>query len=165
MQVITSPKAGDQFDLPAEIFDKTDRRGTAWTMRKGLSWHSKIDHVHNVLPEPHVEVNHPTAAEFLKFEYFVSYDPYTFYSFAAGMSGVISIVHPIANVTKQDWAKGTYVGEYFKQKGGDVPGIAYGWSEKEIQHANHTMRELHELMLNVRKWGRETTVERCARDW
>lgn len=164
LQVITSPKAGDQFDLPAEIFDKTDRRGTAWTMRKGLSWHSKIDHVHNVLPEPHVEVNHPTAAEFLKFEYFVSYDPYTFYSFAAGMSGVISIVHPIANVTKQDWAKGTYVGEYFKQKGGDVPGIAYGWSKKEIRHANHTMRELHEFMLNVRKWGRETTVERFARD-
>ena len=80
------------------------------------------------------------------------------------MSGVISIVHPIANVTKQDWAKGTYVGEYFKQKGYDVPGIAYGWSEKEIQHANHTMRELHEFMLNVRKWGRETTVERFARD-
>ena len=70
LQVITSPKAGDQFDLPAEIFDKTDRQGTALMMRKGLSWHSKIDHVHNVLPEPHVEVNHPTAAEFLKFEYF-----------------------------------------------------------------------------------------------
>ena len=164
LQVITNPKAGDQFDLPAEIFNKTDRQGTAWTMRKGKEWHSEIEYYHIVLPEPHTEVKMPEAVDFLRFEYFVSYDPYTFYSFAAGMAGVISIVHPIANVTKQEWAEGTYVGEYLKEKGGYLPGIAYGWSKKEIEHAKQTMWELHEFMLNVRKWGRETTVERFARD-
>ena len=52
--------------------------------------------------------------------------------------------------------------EYLKETGGDVPGIAYGWSEEEIEYATRTMPELRAFMLNVRKWGKglqETAID------
>ena len=52
--------------------------------------------------------------------------------------GAISIVYPVENVTKEEWALGTYVGEYLRENGGEVPGIAYGWSDEEIEYANRT---------------------------
>ena len=164
LQVITNPKEGDEFDLGAAVFSNTGRQGTAWTLRKGEHWHANIDYVHERLPEPHVQHDSPTAASLVNFEYFVSYDPYTFYSYEAAMAGAISIVHPLENVSKKEWALGTYVGEYLKETGGDVPGIAYGWSEEEIEYAKRTMPELRAFMLNVRKWGKEKTVERFAKD-
>jgi UDP-sugar transporter A1/2/3 len=164
LQVITNPKEGDEFDLGAAVFSNTGRQGTAWTLRKGEHWHANIDYVHERLPEPHVQHDQPTAASLVNFEYFVSYDPYTFYSYEAAMAGAISIVHPLENVSKKEWALGTYVGEYLKETGGDVPGIAYGWSEEEIEYAKRTMPELRAFMLNVRKWGKEKTVERFAKD-
>ena len=115
-------------------------------------------------PEPHVEHDSPTAASLVNFEYFVSYDLYTFHSYEAAMAGAISLVHPLENLSKKEWALGTYVGEYLKETGGDVPGIAYGWSEEEIEYAKRTMPELRAFMWNVRKWGKEKTVERFARD-
>ena len=164
LQVITSPKEGDEYDLPAEIFNSTNRQGTAWTLRKGNKWHSNIDYIHKRLPEPTVKMNNLTPDKLQKYEYFVSYDPYTFYSYAAAMSGVVSIVHPIANVTKEEWAFGTYVGEYLKENGGGVPGVAYGWNDEEVLYARRTMPDLRGFMMNVRKWGKEKTVERFARD-
>jgi len=164
LQVITNPKDGDEFDLPVEVFNKTNRQGTVWTYRKADLWHKHTNLIHKKLPKPHVEDKAPTSKVFQQFEYFVSYDPYTFYSYAAAMSGAISIVHPLANLTKKEWAVGTYVGEYLKENGGDVPGIAYGWSKKEIEYAKQTMPELRHFMMNVRAWGKESTVERFARD-
>jgi len=175
LQVITSPKEGDQYDLPEEIFYKVDRQGTAWTRRKGHKFHSSIDYFLSMvktLPGPIIELGidvHGVAKDFTvdnlqKYEYFVSYDPYTYYTYTAAMSGVVSIVHPIANMTKEDWAFGTYVGEYLKAHGGSVPGIAYGFSNEEIEYARSTMSELRGFMMKVRKWGKETTVERFARD-
>lgn len=170
LQVVTGPKANDLFDVsPATIFNRKDRNGTTWTLRKGNTIHPEINYIHSSLPGPHRELKRGGAffedcLLFLQSEYFVSYDPFTFYTYAAGMLGAISIVHPIANVSKKDWAEVSYVGEYLKEVGGDVPGVAYGWSAEEIEHANRTKGGLHEFMLNVRKWGVETTVERFARD-
>lgn len=165
LQVITSPMEGDQFDLPPATFSNiTNRNGTAWIVRKAEIWHHEIDYIHRRLPEPHHKLVNPTVAELQQYEYFVSYDPYTFYSYSAAMSGALSIVLPIANVTKKEWALGTYVGEYLKENIGDVPGIAYGLSDEEIEYARRTMPNLRQFMMNVRKWGKETTVPRFIRD-
>lgn len=164
LQVITNPKSGDEFDLPMKALESAERQGTAWTMRKGTKWHPEIDHIHLKLPGPHVEVQHLGAVDFLKFEFFVSYDPYTFYSFAAAMSGAVSVVYPLSQVSKQDWAEGTYVGEYMKETGKELPGIAYGINKTELAYANHTQSELRDFMLKVRHWGRTVTVPRFLED-
>ena len=65
--------------------------------------------------------------------------------------GAISIVYPVENVTKEEWALGTYVGEYLRENGGEVPGIAYGWSDEEIEYANRTKWELRSFLLKVRR--------------
>jgi len=166
LQVITNPKEGDEYDLPPSIFQKPDRNGTAWMVRKGHRWHSQIDNIHEQLPEPRQFLPYPSPEDLMQYEYFVSYDPYSFYSYAAAMLGSVSIVYPIEGVAKKEWELGTYVGEYLKENGGDVdvPGIAYGMSDEEIKYARETMPQLRDFMMKVRRWGREKTVERFARD-
>mmetsp|Transcript_45901 Transcript_45901/g.111190 ORF Transcript_45901/g.111190 Transcript_45901/m.111190 type:complete len:416 (+) Transcript_45901:142-1389(+) len=169
LQVISNPKEGDRFDLyhqQSEVSNNTDhRQGTAFVVRKGSRWHKNMDRFHRRLPEPHRELKKFDDAVLRKFEYFVSYDPYTFYSFSAAMLGAISIVHPLDNTTKQDWAEGTYVGEYLKAKRLDnVPGIAYGPVKAEIDFAKETMPKLREFLMEVRHWGKTETVGRFARD-
>jgi len=164
LQVITNPKPGDEFDYPLGVLERAKRQGTAWIMRKGRRWHPKIDHIHLKLPGPHVEVQHLNASDFLKYEYFVSYDPYTFYSFTAAMSGAVSVVYPLNNVSKRNWVEGTYVGEYLKETGDELPGIAYGVNKTELLYANRTKSQVHDFMLNVRRWGKTVTVERFLKD-
>ncbi len=165
LQVITNPVDGDDFDLPPSIFHKTDRNGTAWMMRKGRKWHrgGNITYIHEDFPYPK-EIIDPTPEILQSVQYFISYDPYTFYSYAAAMSGAVSIVYPVEGLSKKEWELGTYVGEYLKENGGDVPGIAYGASHEEIKYARDTMPQLRDFMVEVRRWGREKTVERFARD-
>ena len=95
----------------------------------------------------------------------MSYDPYTFQSYASAMLGAISIVYPLPNLPKKTWAEGTYVGEYLKAMNlSKVPGIAYGFTEAEINYANRTKGKLRSFLMNVCDWGKKVTVERFARD-
>ena len=166
LQVMSHPKDGDSFDLSPEPLNQTDRIGTAWTVRKGKSWHdmNKVGRFHELFPGPHVQVNNPDPSLLRPYKYFVSYDPYTFYSYAAAMSGTISIVVPLLNMSKEVWVLGTYVGEYIRRNGGDIPGIAYGIAEEEIRHATETKAALRGFLMDVRWWGKSETVERFARD-
>ncbi len=168
LQVITAPREGDDTDLSTEAFySKEHRNGVLWTMRKGKMWHRNITYIHNKYDQQSQEMNSTSfqIADFKQYEYFVSYDPYTFYSYLAAMMGAISIVHPLENVTKHEWALGTYVGEYLREnEGEEVPGIAYGWTEEEIQYANNTKTELRNFLIKVRRWGKENTVSRFLRD-
>lgn len=167
LQVMRNPRPGDGYDdsTPRPTFSPP-RRGTLVSFRKIKRWHTNVTHIHMELPEPHKFLNGGMTMKAARdFEYFVSYDPYTFQSYASAMLGAISIVYPLPNLSKKTWAEGTYVGEYLKAMNlSNVPGIAYGFTEAEINYANRTKGELRGFLMNVRDWGKKVTVERFARD-
>ncbi len=80
------------------------------------------------------------------------------------MVGTVSVIAPIDGFTKHQWLRGTYVGEYMEATGKPVPGIAYGWDERELEYARKTMFALRNYMFKVRAWGRDKTVPRFMRD-
>lgn len=165
LHVATFPKKGDEFDLPLDIIKQSDRNGTAWIMMEGKKHHDHIDYIHETeFPAPHIPFGAPTANDLLQFEYFVSYDPFSVYSFAAALSGAISIVYPVTGMSRREWVEKSYVGEYIKAIGGDVPGIAYGYDEKEIQFAKKTMPKIRSFLMKAQKWGKDVTVKRFIED-
>ena len=56
---------------------------------------------------------------------------YTAYSSIAAMLGCISVVIPEPGKTKDDY-------------GGERPGVAFGFDESEIEHAQSTLKDLAE---------------------
>jgi hypothetical protein len=104
------------------------------------------------------------VTDFLKYEYFLSYDPYTFHSFSAAMVGTVSVISPVPGLSKQDWMLGSFVGEYIRANGGTIPGIAYGMDPEELEYMRRTMPELRDLLFKVKAWGKEVTVPRLLRD-
>jgi hypothetical protein len=167
LQVVVNPKAGDETDISDEVFHSKNRTGIAWMMRKGPKFHKQIEHIHERpdLIAKLVEGSSMTKADLRKFEYFVTYDPYTYWSWFAAMSGTVSVVYPLANQSKEEWALGTFLGSYLQDVGGrEIPGVAYGWEGAEINYARQTMHELRGFLLEVKEWGAMTTVPRFTRD-
>ena len=167
LQIIKSPEEGDETDIPPEVFFNQDgRSGMMWMLRKAYPFKDKLEYFHTHMPRGMevTQMETPTVSDFLKFEYFVSYDPFTFYTFIAAMSGTISIVSPIPNMSKKEWALNTFVGEYLRANGdGNIPGVAYGFYEPEIIYALDTMPKLREFLFKVKKWSK-TTVPLFLRD-
>jgi hypothetical protein len=80
------------------------------------------------------------------------------------MLGVVSVVYPIENVSKINWAYGSFFGSYLMAVGEtDVPGIAYGWVESELEYARRTMHELRPFLFKVKAWG-DATIHPFGRD-
>ena len=78
--------------------------------------------------------------EFQKREFFVCYDPLTFYYIAATICGCITILINHPNVTKREWIDRLAIGKYFKHIGHyDLYGIAYGDTKEEISFAKSTI--------------------------
>jgi len=168
LQVIVNPLPGDNTDISDEIFYSKNRSGIVWTMRKGLQFHGNITYIHE---QPGMESTEFLRGEqfsvesFHKYEYFVTYDPYTYWSWFAAMSGTVSVVYPLANVSKAEWAMGTFVGSYLQHIGStEIPGIAYGWEQSEIEYARRTMHLLRPMLLAVKEWGANETVPQFVRD-
>jgi hypothetical protein len=168
VMVIKNPFAGDETDIPDELFYNKNRSGILWTMRKGHAYHSNITYIHEQpgMTSTNIEREKPiNVAELVKYEYFVSYDPLTYLSVLAAMSGTVSIVYPVAGQTKEQWSMGSFLGPYLRETGKTViPGIAYGWTESEILFSRQTMHQLRPFLVDMKRWGVETTVARMARD-
>ena len=171
LQVFPNPRKGDVTDISdAAFYNSTGRNGIAWMMRKGPKFHKNINFIHEHDAFHVTEVNkHKEDAfkpDYLRnYEYFVSYDPYTYWSWYAAMLGTVSVVYPLANQTKEEWALGTFIGSYLLDTNStEIPGVAYGWSDSELEYARRTMHELRGLLVKVRQWGVETTVTRFTRD-
>lgn len=159
LQVTNLPYKGDATDLSDAELDslQNNRSGVAWTMRKGAKMHRPEwlnRHLHEEIPGYDYSGNNVSGAnnnrssvvvtttemtpqnlpspEILRrYEYFVSYDPLTYLSMLAAMSGAISIVHPVENRTKTEWALfNTMLGPYLldthqqKQKNTNTTGDA-----------------------------------------
>jgi UDP-sugar transporter A1/2/3 len=169
LQVIVNPLPGDETDISDEIFYSKNRSGIVWTMRKGLKFHDKVTYIHE---QPGMEStefgqgkNIFSVESLRRYEYFVTYDPYTYWSWFAAMSGTVSVVYPLANMSKAEWAMGTFVGSYLQHIGStEIPGIAYGWEQSEIEYARRTMHLLRPMLLAVKEWGANETVPLFARD-
>jgi len=166
LQVVNTPAKGDDTDISDELFYSKNRTGIAWMMRKGNRFHKNIIPIHNQTGFISTNVDGKIKVRDLqKFEYFVTYDPYTYWTWFAAMQGTISIVYPTANMTKTEWALGTFLGSYLQELNQtDIPGVAYGWEESEIEYARRTMHELRPFLLNLRKWGSDVTLPRFTRD-
>ncbi len=167
LMVMKNPHPGDETDISDELFYNSNRSGILWTIRKGHSFHSNITYIHEQpgIPSTNMEERPINVAELVKYEYFVSYDPLTYLTVLAAMSGTVSIVYPVAGQTKEQWSIGSFLGSYLRETGKtEIPGVAYGWNESEILFSRQTMHQLRPFMMDMRRWGRETTVNRFARD-
>lgn len=171
LQVFTNPHPGDVTDISDEVFyNQKNRTGIAWMMRKGRLFHDEINFIHEhhdglTSTEVGGEGTQLSPSSFRNYEYFVSYDPYTYWSWFAAMSGTVSVVYPLGNMTKEEWAMGTFIGSFLQHAGiKEIPGVAYGWSDAELEYARQTMHDLRPLLVKARQWGAETTVSRFTRD-
>ena len=82
------------------------------------------------------------------------------------MSGaVFSGIYPVEK-KKTEWAMGTFLGSYLQDVGDtEMPGIAYGWEQVEIDYARRTMHDVGVFLLSG--GGGEfyrSSRERFARD-
>lgn len=121
--------------------NRNNRNGYCHTFRKSDIFHSNIKIIH---PDDSFEIkylNHKELIEiFNKYEYFVSYDPYTFLSVIASACGCISIIYPIENINKKNWLKTTSFLDCLNlNEDFNIPGIAYGNSVDEIEFAKNTI--------------------------
>jgi hypothetical protein len=79
-----------------------------------------------------------TAATFKKVKQFISYDPYTHYSYFAAIAGCESIVAPLDNTTKEQW----------KPDIADRYGLAYGFDELEFARATRHLALERQMLLD-----------------
>ncbi len=95
-------------------------------------------------------------------EYLICYDPYSFISFMAAMSGCIPIIVPIEGATKEEWLKSISLSVILKEYGEDeLKGIAYGF--EEVEYARQTLHEVrHQQEIHI-KYGEES-VRRFVND-
>lgn len=127
------------------------REGTCYIVRKGANRPDLPDKFDGPVIDKFSERG--KVDQFNKCKYCVSYDMYTAYSSIAAMLGCISIVIPEPGKTKQDY-------------GGERLGVAFGFDEAEIEHAQSTLDELAERYRNNEKRNRENVkffIEECRK--
>lgn len=123
-----------------------ERNGECYVVRKGgakvLDKHSpdayNIDHVHD---------NHSLRNIFRSKKTFVSYDHATFLAVQAAMAGCLSIVVPDGINNAEEWRNKFPQHRY---------GLAYGFSDEEIEHANSTRHLVKEHIRQLENSGIET---------
>ena len=166
LMVTRNPIEGDIFD-PLAYSIQAQRKGTCFTFRKLDKFHSaeNVLHLHEPGDTPLAEMIENAAEQFTTHEYFVSYDPYTYLSFAAAMLGCVPIVHPLGNMTKFEWILSTAWGPYIRESNRTVimDGVAYGNSTTEVSRARENLPFMREEFFRVKIWGKGT-VKRFVRD-
>ena len=188
------PQPNDETDPSrlAHVTTPLSPRGIAYIIRKGHKYHNRLDSVKDIIGHQNssdyknihriekfdtvgwgkkkkrsdTKRSDTIIMSLRSYEYFLSYDPYSFWSMIAAMSGVVSIVYPRTNVSREEWAKGYYIGAYLEDRKLPlrIPGIAYGWTKEEIEYARNTMHKLRTFLMKVKKWGEEVSVQCFVRD-
>jgi hypothetical protein len=113
-----------------------ERTGTAYCIRKGKGRMPIHDTANSILIDgkPHSEV----AAVFKSVKQFISYDPYTQYSYLAAIAGCDSVISPLENVTKEQW----------KPNVADRHGLAYGFGEVDFARATRHLALERQIFLD-----------------
>lgn len=120
--------------LMTDIYKQTNfesRSATCYMIKKGKS--KKI--VHNIDDSKLIDnLSHSEVCKiFNESKFFISYDPYTFYSVYASLCGCISIVVPDENVAEEDWLSCE----------ADRYGIAYGFDDIEYALETKPLMEIY----------------------
>lgn len=113
-----------------------ERTGTAYCMRKGRGRTPVHDLAGSTLIDgkSHAQI----AAIFKQVKQFISYDPYTHYSYFAAMAGCESIVVPLEGTTKEQW----------KPNVADRYGLAYGFDDLEFARATRELATQRQILLD-----------------
>jgi hypothetical protein len=119
----------------------TLKEGYCHTYRKTHFYKNGMSVLH---PPDSYEINRLVTQDeniriFNKYKYFVCYDPLTFLVTMAVCCGCIAIIHPIDNMSKDEWYKNLWYSEYIKQSGKPIYGISYGNSPEELEFARSTV--------------------------
>jgi len=109
--------------------------------KKGHNLHEHMETLHpehSILIDknPDFPKTHKEICEFFtNYEYFVCYDPYTFFVFMALKAGCKVILHKYKNLTKKEWINQAP----FIEKSENIKGLAYGIDD--IEWADETIRK------------------------
>jgi hypothetical protein len=149
-----------------------NRSGLIFSIRKGHRFHGpKLMSSDKKLPHEVLNISSTDGGRLNRdiirqAEIFLTYDPYTYWTYKAAMWGAISIVYPVQGMTKEEWVESVCFGAYLKAHGlpMNFPGVAYGWEPSEIEHARRTMNELRPFIESVNEWGKTETLSRMIRD-
>ncbi|XRB07598.1 hypothetical protein NFJ02_32g81490 [Pycnococcus provasolii] len=172
LAVFLNPYPGDEFDIGKSTMHRAKRSGRLWTWRKADLFHKAEFQINGQLRMLHTPTDTALSANFSEAieqlrgcESFVAYDPYTMWTFIAGMLGCISIVYPLGNMTKKEWFISHAFGPYYKETGDGrlMDGIAYGSEEHEIMQARKHMKYIREGLYAVKEWGKNS-VQRLIAD-
>jgi hypothetical protein len=123
-----------------------------------------IDLSHHPPNSVHIDDMSQAVEEFKKREFFVCYDPLTFYCFAATICGCITIlINP--NITKRNWIDRFAIGKYFKHIGHyDLYGIAYGDTKEEISFAKNTIHLAKQQWNDIAEYLTNSTIYPFVQD-
>ena len=179
LTIAKNPHPGDDTDPNiTAAYKPLERTGMGYIMRKALRFHGqdlysldgKLPHenlgfIAKEIPKRNLENGINSSKLIMGYEYFLSYDPYSFWSMKAAMLGVVSIVYPVKGLTKEEWVDGFYIGAYLREHNLplNMPGVAYGLTQSELDYARNTLHEMRPLLLKVNEWGK-STVRRLIRD-
>jgi len=137
---VVSNKLLKVFHCPIEDYNLNDvpldRKGTAYCLRKGKLKPVQHDLNGSVLIDG--KTNAEIASIFKRVKTFISYDTYTAYSIFAVLCGCESIVVPDEGVTKEQWYPDP----------ADRYGLAYGFSDAEVEAAGETAHLVKEHILS-----------------
>ncbi len=144
-------------------FNHKQRKNMCHMFRKS-HLHSEINYIHD---SDSFEITNQNQDECIKifnqYEYFISYDPLTFFSIIAGVCGCVSIVYPIKGMTKTEWLKKTIYWDYLEKNNiNNMYGIA--WGKEDIEYARSTLHLLPELMNNIKKYIDNTGTQTFLKD-
>jgi hypothetical protein len=100
--------------------------------------------INNIHPPHSYEIPHTISQDdcikyFNKFKYFTCYDPLSFLIVICVLCGCVPIVYPVENLSKDEWLKNIFIGDYIKQTSKPLYGIAYGNDPEEIKFATNTI--------------------------
>lgn len=147
-------------NIPSVQFNSFTRPLNYCHMWRKCNIHASISPIH---PANSTELGkdldlNETLKAFQNFEYFICYDPLSFFLILAAMSGCISILYPLQGMSKKDWYKTTCVNNYLEEKNIDLYGIAYGNSQEEIEWARSTLHLVTDQWNDMESYMKAKTI-------
>lgn len=148
----------------AQVSPAKTREGYCHIIRKA-SKYGILDLSHHPPNSVNIYDMSQAVQEFQKREFFVCYDPLTFYCFAATICGCITILINDPNVTKREWIDRLAIGKYFKHIGHyDLYGIAYGDTKEEISFAKSTIHLAKQQWTDIATYLTNSTIYPFVQD-
>ena len=149
-------------NAPVSIANR--REGYCHIMRKAHVY-GIFDLSHHPSNSVHINDMNQAVEEFQKREFFVCYDPLTFYCIASTICGCITILINQPNVTKREWIDRLAICKYFKHIGNyDLYGIAYGDTEEEISFAKSTIHLAKQQWNDIAAYLTNSTINPFVQD-